>query len=59
MFPVVICRHFDVVWLDTHTCYCRGCGKEGHWTKEGFAIWIKGRPRNSTYAKACSQDEAA
>ncbi len=41
MFPIIICRHYDVVWLDSHTCDCQDCGKQGHWMDDGFVIWMK------------------
>ena len=41
MFPMVICRHYDVVWLDSHTCNCKDCGRQGHWVDDGFVIWMK------------------
>ena len=41
MLPIVICRHYQVEWLDARTCYCHQCGKQGHWTDKGFSIWIR------------------
>ncbi|MDG2383717.1 MAG: hypothetical protein P8N76_18740 [Pirellulaceae bacterium] len=39
MFPgIVICRHFQVEWLDSACCRCEGCGKIGHWSNE-MVIW--------------------
>lgn len=25
------CRHRSVSWLNSHTCQCDLCGKQGHW----------------------------
>ena len=44
MLPIIICRHYDVDWLNSRTCKCRDCGKQGHWTKQGFAIWLRTEP---------------
>ena len=41
MSPIVICRHYEVEWLDNKTCFCHACGRQGHWTDKGFAIWIR------------------
>ncbi len=48
MLPVIICRHHDVEWINSHTCRCRDCGKQGQWTEQGFAIWIRTEPRADT-----------
>lgn len=45
MSPVQTCRHWDVNWLDTHTCNCNQCGKFGHWFEEGFVLWRRDRSR--------------
>ncbi len=45
LLPIIICRHHDVEWINSHTCQCRECGKQGHWTEEGFAIWIRAEPK--------------
>ena len=45
MHSVLLCRHYDVKWLDSHTCYCRDCGKQGQFTEQGFAIWIRTQPK--------------
>ena len=35
------CRHFEVNWLNSHTCLCSGCQKTGHWfEKEGLVMWV-------------------
>ncbi|MBM99284.1 MAG: hypothetical protein CMJ77_09170 [Planctomycetaceae bacterium] len=39
------CRHLQVDWIDSTRCFCRNCGKTGHW-KEGMVIWQRRRPRN-------------
>jgi len=44
MLPIVICRHYDVEWLDSRTCYCHECGKRGHWTDAGYSIWMRAEP---------------
>lgn len=39
MFPgIIVCRHFQVDWLDAAHCRCKGCGKIGHWSNE-LVIW--------------------
>ncbi len=42
MYPIAICRHYSVEWLDSHTCSCYDCGKQGHWMEDGFVVWVKG-----------------
>lgn len=42
--PIIVCRHYNVEWLDSHTCKCGDCGKEGHWSEQGFAIWVRKEP---------------
>lgn len=37
--PIVFCRHWDVTWLGSHVCSCRGCGKIGHWYEDGYVLW--------------------
>lgn len=44
MYPVMICRHYDVKWLSSDTCRCLDCGKQGHWTRQGFSIWVRTGP---------------
>ena len=51
MYPAVICRHYDVDWLDSHTCNCRDCGRQGHWMEEGFVVWVKGVSSLTSSAK--------
>ena len=45
MLPIIICRHYDVDWLSADTCRCRDCGKQGHWTRQGFSIWVRTGPK--------------
>ena len=46
MWKTIICRHWNVQWLDSHRCNCTNCGKYGHWFEDGYVIWTKaaGRP---------------
>ena len=48
MLPVFICKHWDVEWLDAHTCCCNECGKLGQWYEDGLVIWCR-RPRKSDF----------
>ena len=35
------CRHFEVNWINSHTCRCSGCSKTGHWFEpEGLVMWV-------------------
>lgn len=43
MLPVSICRHWDVEWLGSTSCYCNSCGKVGQWF-DGLVLWQR-RPR--------------
>ena len=38
------CRHFQVNWINSHTCQCFGCSKTGHWfEQEGLVMWVRGQ----------------
>ena len=52
--PIMICRHYNVDWLDSHTCKCADCGKEGHWSEQGFAIWVRKEPLEDREARPSS-----
>ncbi len=45
MWNTFVCRHFEVEWLNSHTCNCQQCGKFGHYFEEGFALWTKAESR--------------
>ena len=45
MWNSIVCRHYEVQWLDTHTCHCARCGKFGHYFEEGYALWTKAEHR--------------
>ncbi len=51
MYPITICRHYSVEWLDSHTCSCYDCGKQGHWMEDGFVVWVKGTRPATPYVK--------
>ena len=36
-----VCQHWDVQWIDEHTCSCNHCGKLGHWDEAGFVLWCR------------------
>ncbi len=48
MLPVSVCRHWDVEWLGSTSCYCKSCGKVGHWF-DGLVLWQR-RPRPAVEA---------
>lgn len=48
-YPIPICQHVDVIWLNTHLCRCKHCGKLGHWYEDGFVFWTR-RPRKAQVA---------
>lgn len=52
MLPIMICRHYNVNWLDSHTCKCSDCGKHGQWTEQGFAIWVRAEPKEDSMNQA-------
>ena len=41
MIYMPICRHWNVRWLDSHTCRCHECGRTGRWYEDGFVLWSK------------------
>ena len=40
MTPIQFCRHYEVRWIDSHTCHCKNCGRQGRWV-DGLVIWSK------------------
>ena len=41
------CRHFQVNWINSHTCQCFGCRKTGHWfEQEGLVMWVRDQAIN-------------
>lgn len=48
------CRHYQVEWLNSHSCQCSSCGKFGHWFENAaLVMWIRGdekaAPRPETF----------
>jgi len=36
------CRHYQVEWLNSHSCKCSSCGKFGHWFENAaLVMWIR------------------
>jgi hypothetical protein len=61
MWNSIVCRHYEVRWLDAHTCHCGGCGKFGHYFEEGYAIWTKAarRPTDESPSHQVSLEKLA
>lgn len=46
------CRHYNVDWIDSHSCQCKSCGKFGHWFEnQGLVMWVRDDPKSAVVRK--------